>query len=105
MLRIAHRKEAKLLAAFAAGGLVLTPAFAASTAKKRQAPVAVSKASLSTTCIINGGGYSRVDEGLFSHITNPFPRVCLQAGLISSAAQEWVSELCRLRGEANLVDG
>lgn len=45
MLRIAHRKEARLLAALAAGGLVLTPAFAASTSslsKKRPAPVALS---------------------------------------------------------------
>ena len=42
MLRIAHRKEARLLAALAAGGLVLTPAFAASTTKKRPAPIAVS---------------------------------------------------------------
>lgn len=43
MLRIAHRVEARLLAALAAGGLVLTPAaFAASTTKKRPAPVVVS---------------------------------------------------------------
>jgi hypothetical protein len=43
LLKIAHRTEAKLLAVLAAGGLVLTPAaFAASTAKKRPAPVAVS---------------------------------------------------------------
>ena len=33
MLKIAHRKEAKLLAAIAAGGLLLTPAFAASSKK------------------------------------------------------------------------
>ncbi|MFL5177806.1 MAG: porin [Microvirga sp.] len=42
LLRIAHRKEARLLAALAAGCLVLTPAFAASTVKKRPAPVTVS---------------------------------------------------------------
>jgi Gram-negative porin len=45
LLRIAHRKEARLLAALAAGGLVLTPAFAASTSslsKKRPAAVALS---------------------------------------------------------------
>jgi hypothetical protein len=42
LLRIAHRKEARVVAALAAAGLVLTPAFAASTAKKRPAPVAVS---------------------------------------------------------------
>ena len=41
MLKIAHRKEARLLAALAAGGLVLTPAFAA-TAKKRPPAVALS---------------------------------------------------------------
>jgi hypothetical protein len=40
--RIDHRKEARLLAALAAAGLVLTPAFAATTAKKRPAPVALS---------------------------------------------------------------
>ena len=33
MLNIAHRKEAKLLAAIAAGGLLLTPAFAANSKK------------------------------------------------------------------------
>lgn len=42
MPRLAHRKEARLLAALAAAGLVLTPAFAASTSKKRPAPVALS---------------------------------------------------------------
>jgi hypothetical protein len=43
LLRIAHRKEARLLAALAAAGLVLTPAFAATTAtKKRPAPVSLS---------------------------------------------------------------
>ena len=39
MLKIAHRKEARLLAAIAAGGLLLTPAFAATGSKK---PPAVS---------------------------------------------------------------
>jgi hypothetical protein len=43
LLKVAKRKEAKLLAALAAGGLVLTPAFAASTAtKKRAAAVSLS---------------------------------------------------------------
>ena len=43
MLKIAHRKEARLLAALAAGGLVLTPAVAASSSsKKRPAPVSLS---------------------------------------------------------------
>ena len=38
MLTLAHRKEAKLLAALAAGALVLTPAFAASTTAKKRPP-------------------------------------------------------------------
>lgn len=43
MLKFAHRKEAKLLAALAAGGLMLTPAIAASTTtKKRPAGVSLS---------------------------------------------------------------
>ena len=42
MLRIAKRKEAKLAAALAAAGLVLTPAFAATGGKKRAPVVSVS---------------------------------------------------------------
>jgi hypothetical protein len=42
LLKYAHRKEAKLLAALAVGGLLLTPAFAASTAKKRPPAVSLS---------------------------------------------------------------
>ena len=42
MLRIARRKEARVVAALAAAGLVLSPAIAASTVKKRPAPVALS---------------------------------------------------------------
>ena len=42
MLRLANRKEAKLLAALAAGGLVLTPAFATTVSKKRAPAVSVS---------------------------------------------------------------
>lgn len=42
MLTIVMRKEAKLLAALAAGGLVLTPAFATTTSKKRPAAVSLS---------------------------------------------------------------
>ena len=42
MLSFAKRTEAKLLAAIAAGGLMLTPAFAANSGKKRPAAVAVS---------------------------------------------------------------
>jgi hypothetical protein len=38
LLTLAHRKEAKLLAALAAGALVLTPAFAASTTAKKRPP-------------------------------------------------------------------
>jgi hypothetical protein len=46
--KIAHRKEARLLAALAAGGLVLTPAFAASPAKKRAPAVSLSFDPIST---------------------------------------------------------
>ena len=42
MLKFATRKEAKLLAALAAGGLVLSPALAATTAKKRAPAVSLS---------------------------------------------------------------
>jgi Gram-negative porin len=42
VLSFAKRTEAKLLAALAAGGLVLTPAFAANPAKKRPGAVSVS---------------------------------------------------------------
>jgi hypothetical protein len=42
VLKFAHRSEAKLLAAIAAGGLLLTPALAASNSKKRPAAVSLS---------------------------------------------------------------
>ena len=42
LVRFAERKEARLLAALAAGALVLTPAFAATTAKKRPSAVSLS---------------------------------------------------------------
>ena len=42
MLKIVNRKEAKLLAAIAASGLVLSPAFATTAAKKRPSAVALS---------------------------------------------------------------
>jgi hypothetical protein len=42
LLKVAKRKEAKLLAALAAGGLVLTPAFAATAVKHRPPAVALS---------------------------------------------------------------
>jgi hypothetical protein len=42
VLRIARRKEARLLAALAAGGLVLSPAVATTTAKKRPPAVSLS---------------------------------------------------------------
>ena len=42
MLSLANRREARVLAAFAADGLVLTPAFAASSAKKRAPAISVS---------------------------------------------------------------
>ena len=48
MLSLAARKEAKLAAALAAVGLVLTPAFAATNAKKRPPAVSVSFDSLSS---------------------------------------------------------
>lgn len=52
--RISHRKEAKLLAALAAGGLVLTPAVAATGSKKRPAPVSVSFDPVSSFTPANG---------------------------------------------------
>ena len=42
MLRLAKRKEAKLLAAVAAAGLMLTPAFASTPTKKRAPAVSLS---------------------------------------------------------------
>jgi hypothetical protein len=42
VLKFAQRKEAKLVAALAAAGLVLTPAFAATTVKKKAPAVALS---------------------------------------------------------------
>lgn len=42
MVKIAQRKEARLLAALAAGALVLTPAVAATSSKKRPAAVSLS---------------------------------------------------------------
>src|SRR5437868_5495050 len=42
VFRLAKRKEAKLIAAVAAAGLVLTPAFAATAAKKRAPAVSLS---------------------------------------------------------------
>jgi hypothetical protein len=42
LVRLAKRKEAKLLAAIAAAGLMLTPAFAATTSKKRAPAISLS---------------------------------------------------------------
>jgi Gram-negative porin len=42
LLKFANRKEARMLAALAAGGLVLSPAVAATTAKKRPPAIALS---------------------------------------------------------------
>jgi len=42
VLKVAHRKEARLLAALAVGGLLLTPAFAANAPKKRAPAVSLS---------------------------------------------------------------
>lgn len=48
LLRIARRNEARLLAALAAGGLVLSPALATTTAKKRPPAVSLSFDPVST---------------------------------------------------------
>jgi hypothetical protein len=48
LLQIAHGKGAKVAAALAAAGLVLTPAFAATTAKKRPPAIALSFDSISS---------------------------------------------------------
>jgi hypothetical protein len=48
LLRLAARKEARLVTALAAAGLVLTPAFAATGAKKRPPAVSLSFDSLSS---------------------------------------------------------
>lgn len=54
MLKIARRKEARLLAALAAGGLVLTPAIAATPSKKRPAAVSLSFDPISSFTPANG---------------------------------------------------
>jgi hypothetical protein len=54
LLSLARRKEARLVAAVAAVGLVLTPAFAATNSKKRPAPVALSFDSMSSFTPANG---------------------------------------------------
>lgn len=48
MLKVAKSREAKLVAALAATGLALSPAFATSAGKKRPAPVSLSFDSLSS---------------------------------------------------------
>jgi hypothetical protein len=54
LLRIAKRKEARLLAALAAGGLMLTPAFATTASKKRAPAIAVSFDPISSFTPANG---------------------------------------------------
>jgi len=54
VLKIAHRKEARLLAALAAGGLMLTPAFAATSSKKRAPAVSLSFDPISSFTPANG---------------------------------------------------
>jgi Gram-negative porin len=54
VLKIAHRKEARLLAALAAGGLVLTPAFAATSSKKHAPAVSLSFDPVSSFTPANG---------------------------------------------------
>ncbi|HEY8592298.1 MAG TPA: porin [Sphingomicrobium sp.] len=53
-MKIAKSREAAVAAAVAAAGLVLTPAFAAPSAKKRPAPVSLSFDALSTFTPANG---------------------------------------------------
>jgi hypothetical protein len=53
-VKIAHRKEAKLLAALAACGLLLTPAVAATNSKKRPAAVSLSFDPISSFTPANG---------------------------------------------------
>src|SRR3954451_19232139 len=48
LLSLAKRREARWVVAFAAAGLVLTPAFAATTSKKRPPAVSLSLDSLSS---------------------------------------------------------
>jgi hypothetical protein len=54
LVKVAHRKEARLLAALAAGGLMLTPAFAATSSKKRPAAVSLSFDPISSFTPANG---------------------------------------------------
>ena len=54
MQSLATKREAKLLAALAAAGLVLTPAWATTPTKKRPAPVALSFDNLSSFTPANG---------------------------------------------------
>jgi hypothetical protein len=54
LLKIVQRKEARLLAALAAGGLVLTPAVAATSSKKRPAAVSLSFDPISSFTPANG---------------------------------------------------
>jgi hypothetical protein len=54
LLKVAHRKEPRLLAALAAGGLVLTPAVAATVSKKRPAAVSLSFDPVSSFTPANG---------------------------------------------------
>jgi hypothetical protein len=54
LLKIAHRKEARLLAALAAAGLVLTPAMAATGSKKRAPAVSLSFDPISSFTPANG---------------------------------------------------
>ena len=54
VLKIVHRKEARLLAALAAGGLMLTPAFAATSSKKHAPAVSLSFDPISSFTPANG---------------------------------------------------
>ena len=100
MLKIAHRKEARLLAALAAGGLVLTPAVAATSSKKRPAPVSLSFDPISTSTPATGAptlaaAFAGKSLALTDFKFTPAPakgrpsqvRVAIRARTIAPAAQ------------------
>ena len=100
MLKIAHRKEARLLAALAAGGLVLTPAVAATSSKKRPAPVSLSFDPISSFTPANGdpklaAAFAGKSLALTDFKFTPAPakgrpsqvRVAIRARTIAPAAQ------------------
>lgn len=100
MPRLAHRREARLLAALAAAGLVLSPAVAASTSKKRPAPVALSFDPISSftpanadpklAAAVSGRGLSLTDFKFTPAAAKGRPsqiRVAIRARVPANAAQ------------------